>query len=117
MQRYIDAHDRLDPEPVIAMLRDDSRLAICPMGMVWDGRDQIVPSYRENMGAIGHFRSIAFRANREPAVAHYMRRFGETDFVAFSIAVLRFENGSLVDFTTFAAPELFAAFGLPEIVP
>ena len=46
-----------------------------------------------------------------------MRRFGETEFVAFSIAVLRFENASLVDFTTFAAPELFAAFGLPEIVP
>lgn len=113
VQRYIEAHDRLDPEMVIGMLREDARLTISPMGMSWEGRDAIAPGYREGMGALGDFRSVPVSANRDLGVAHYLRRWGETEFKAFSLVVLAFRDGEILDFATFIAPDLFAAFGLP----
>lgn len=116
VQRYIEAHDRLDPEMVIGMLRDDARLTISPMGMSWEGRDKIAPGYRKGMGALGDFRSVAVSANRDLGVAHYLRRWGETEFKAFSLVILVFRDGEILDFATFAEPDLFAAFGLPGVL-
>lgn len=67
----------------------------------------------EGMTALGEFRSLAVGANRQPAVAHYLRRWGDTQFRAFTLTVLEVEDGSLVEMTAFARPELFAAFELP----
>lgn len=116
VQRYIEAHDRLDPEMVISMLHDDARLTISPMGMAWEGKDAIAPEYRQGMGALGDFRSVAISANRDLGVAHYLRRFGETEFKAFSIVVLGFRDGEILDFATFVEPDLFASFGLPPVL-
>lgn len=116
VQRYIDAHQALDPEPIINMLREDARLTILPIGMVWEGKESIVPDYRKNMGGLGHFRSVATFANRQPAVAHYLRKWDDTEFRAFTLVVLSFEDEELVDFTTFMAPQMFANFGLDLVL-
>ncbi|HEV8166192.1 MAG TPA: RNA polymerase subunit sigma-70, partial [Actinomycetota bacterium] len=50
--------------------------------------------------------------NRQPAAACYLRRPGETEFRAFSIDVLRVEDGKVVELTAFSV-DLFPAFGLP----
>jgi RNA polymerase sigma-70 factor (ECF subfamily) len=113
VQRYIDAHEQADPEAVIALLREDARMTISPMGLCWEGRDNIEPDFREGMNALGVFRCLPTRANRQPAVAHYLRRWDDSEYRAWTITVFRIEGGALLDLTTFARPELFAAFGLP----
>jgi RNA polymerase sigma-70 factor (ECF subfamily) len=116
VQRYMEAHEQPDPAAVIALLRDDARLTISPMGLCWDGRDNIEPDFLEGMAALGEFRCLPIHANRQPAVAHYLRKWGDSEYRAWSIVVLGIEGGALVDMTTFARPELFAAFGLPPTV-
>lgn len=113
VQQYIDAHEQADPAAVIAMLRDDARLTISPMGMVWDGKDEITPDFMAGMSALGEFRCVATSANRQPAVANYLRAWDDHEYRAFSLVVLGIEDGALVDMTTFATPALFEAFGLP----
>ncbi len=113
VERYMEAHERGDPSAVVALLREDARLTISPMGLRWEGREAITPDFMEGMTALGEFRSVAVRANRHPAVAHYLRRWGDTQFRAFTLVVLDIRGGALFEMTTFARPELFAAFGLP----
>ena len=70
------------------MLRDDARLTICPTGLCWDGREEVTKPYLEGMGALGEWRCLGIRANRQPAVAHYLRRWGSTQYEAFTVVVL-----------------------------
>ena len=55
------------------------------------------------------------RANRQPAVACYVRRPGDDAHVPMAIDVLRFRDGAVADIVVFG-PEVFAAFGLPREV-
>ena len=43
----------------------------------------------------------------------YLRRPGETAFLLFVLAALRFEHGRLTDIAAFEQPSMFTAFGLP----
>ena len=115
VERYMKAHEQADPAAVIALLREDARLTISPTRLSWDGRDAITPDFMEGMNALGEFRSVAVGANCQPAVAHYLRRWGDTEFRAFTLVVLEIRDGALLEMTAFARPELFAAFGLPPI--
>lgn len=65
------------------------------------------------MTALGEPRYVAVRVNRRPAVAHYLRRWGDTQFRVFTLVVLEIQDGALVEMTAFARPERFAAFGPP----
>ena len=47
-----------------------------------------------------------------PAAASYLRRPGDTAFRAFKLDVLRIEDGSIAEITTFGY-SLFPHFGLP----
>ncbi|HZG93226.1 MAG TPA: RNA polymerase subunit sigma-70 [Mycobacteriales bacterium] len=116
VDRYIRAHEEVDPAAIVAVLRADARLTISPVGACWDGRDEIAPPYLERMGSLGDWRCVPTSANRQPAVAHYLRRFGEHEFRAFSLVVLGIQGAELVEIATFASPELFAAFGLADVL-
>jgi hypothetical protein len=60
----------------------------------------------------GEWRLLATRANGQPAAANYLRAWGEPQFRASTLDVLRIDSGRLVDITTFDAG-VFASFGLP----
>jgi RNA polymerase sigma-70 factor (ECF subfamily) len=60
----------------------------------------------------GEFRCVVTSANRQPAVACYLRQPGETGYTALAIDVLRIEEGEIADITSFTSA-VFAAFGLP----
>jgi RNA polymerase sigma-70 factor (ECF subfamily) len=62
---------------------------------------------------VGEFRMVPTGANRQPAVASYVRRPDEADYHAFAIAVLRIEDGHLAEITAFHDSGLFPAFALP----
>jgi RNA polymerase sigma-70 factor (ECF subfamily) len=113
LQRFIAAHEQADPEALIALLRDDIRLAISPPGGEWNGRPDVGDALRGGMNSLGQWRLLPIMANRQPGAAGYLRRPGQTVFVPFALTVLRFEHGRLTDIAAFEQPSMFAAFGLP----
>ncbi len=98
------------------MLTDDVRFSMPPVPGVWTGRDEVVRSWIEGgFGTAdwGAVRCVAVRANRQPAVANYLRRPGSTEFRALALDVLRIADGAVAEIVTFD-DDRFAAFGLPE---
>jgi len=116
LERFIAAHERADPEALVALLRHDVRLAISPRVGEWNGRQQLGDALRDGMTALGQWRLLPIMANRQPGAAGYLRRPGETAFSPFVLAVLGVlggERGQLADIAAFEQPSMFAAFGLP----
>jgi RNA polymerase sigma-70 factor (ECF subfamily) len=114
LTRYMAAHDRGDLPALAALLREDARLIMPPYRGWYDGRETILrmaplgfePSF-------GHLRGLPTGANRQPAVAWYLRRPGEATHRPLALDVLRVEDGVIAEITTFASPDLFPTFGLP----
>jgi RNA polymerase sigma-70 factor (ECF subfamily) len=113
LDAYIAAHEQADPEALVALLRNDVRLAIAPHGGEWNGRSDVATALREGMTSLGAWRVLPTAANGQPAAAGYLRRPGETLFLPFAISVLAIEDGRLADIAAFEVADLFAAFGLP----
>ena len=113
LQRFIAAHEQADPEALIALLRDDIRLAISPQAGEWNGRPDVGDALRGGMNSLGQWRLLPIMANGQPGAAGYLRRPGQTTFVPFVLTVLRLEHGRLTDMAAFEQPSMFAAFGLP----
>jgi RNA polymerase sigma-70 factor (ECF subfamily) len=113
LQGFIAAHEQADPEALIALLREDVRLAISPQVGEWNGRDQVAAALRRGMTSLGAWRVLPTAANGHPAAASYLRRRGETGFRPFVICVLDIQNGQLTDIAAFEAADLITAFGLP----
>jgi RNA polymerase sigma-70 factor (ECF subfamily) len=66
---------------------------------------------------VGQFRMVPTRANRQPAVAAYVRGRDEPTYSPFAIEVVRIQDGRIVELTAFHDPGLFAAFALPTELP
>ena len=116
MQQYVDAHEKTDAAAVVALLRKDARLIISPNGGTWEGKTTVAAALESGMGSLGDWQMLPTRANRQPAAAGYLRRWGGTEYRAFVLTVLRVEDGALVEMTAFERPELFPAFGLPLVL-
>ena len=117
----MDAHENGDPAALADVLSADVRMAMPPLPHVFTGRDAVrafaahafgpdSPLYR------GRWRSLPTRANRQPAVAGYIRLPGEPAYRAQVLNVLRIEHGEIGEITVFE-PHLLAAFGLPPTLP
>jgi RNA polymerase sigma-70 factor (ECF subfamily) len=115
LERYVDASERADPHAIAALMREDSTWSMPPEPGFWRGRDTIVGHWVEGgMGTeeFGRFRCLVTTANLQPAVACYLRRPGEDEYVALALDVLRIEEGEIADITSFTS-DVFDAFGLP----
>jgi RNA polymerase sigma-70 factor (ECF subfamily) len=113
LQRYIDATEQADAAAFAELLAEDARSAMPPIPAWLQGRAAIMEGIVQGLAAeFGQWRLVPVWANRQPAAACYLRRPGETGYQAFSIDVLRVQDGKVVEITAFAA-ELFPAFGLP----
>lgn len=92
--RFTTAHESADPDLIIEVLRADARLTINPVGMVWEGKDAIVPDLVANMTALGTWRCLVVRSNGQPAVANYLRRHDDDTHRPFTLTVLETVDGS-----------------------
>ncbi|MEO3784678.1 sigma-70 family RNA polymerase sigma factor [Actinocorallia sp. B10E7] len=122
LRRYMDALERADLAAMAGLLADEVRTTMPPYPMWFQGREAVMAALASSWDPaspsyVGRFRTAATRANGHPAVAAYLRRPGETVHRAFAIAVLRIEDGLIVDLTGFHDPALFPAFGLPPQMP
>ena len=82
------------------------------------GREEIATAFAlstdpDSPSYLGRFRTLATAANRQPAVAGYVRRPGDSEFRALGLDVLRLEGDLVVEITRFVRADLFPAFGLP----
>jgi RNA polymerase sigma-70 factor (ECF subfamily) len=114
LERYMDASERGDDVALVALLREDARFTMPPEPFVVVGNEKIVASWVEGgFGAdwFGEFRCVVTRANRQPAVAFYLRRPDDSEYRAFAVDVLRVEDGEIAEVTAFGA-DVFPAFGL-----
>jgi RNA polymerase sigma-70 factor (ECF subfamily) len=121
LERYMDAHARADASAVIELLGENVSLTMPTViaGQAqeetrFDGRHAVAGFFAGLFGPEnpGDWRLVPTRANRHPAVANYVRRWGEATYRGITLDVLRIEGGVVVDITTFDA-SVFPAFGLP----
>jgi hypothetical protein len=86
-----------------------------PQPGVWVGRDETVQGWVDGGFGRGDYADWKCRtatANGQPAVAMYLRRPGAATYKAFSMDVLRIEDGLIAEILTFDS-EVFGWFGLP----
>jgi RNA polymerase sigma-70 factor (ECF subfamily) len=116
LRRYVAAMESADPDALAAVLAEDVRTAMPPWPMWFRGRDTVVAALRASWDERGdRFRMLPTRANRQPAVATYLRT--GAGFGAFAISVLRIEDGLVAEAIAFHDTHLFAAFDLPLRLP
>ena len=114
LQTYMEAFERHDDRRLVALLREDVRLAMPPHPTWYQGRDAVAAflagvAFRPGFGP---HRFVPTRANRQPAFGVYL---GDgADAKPFAINVVTIENGLVAEMHFFKYPELFAAFGLPS---
>jgi RNA polymerase sigma-70 factor (ECF subfamily) len=114
LKRYLDAHQQQDGAALAALLREDARLTMPPHPAWYDGRDAIVLASEKGFDPdFGTLLSVAVGANTQPAVAHYLKAPGGSDFRPLAFDLLRIDDGQIAEINSFVFPQLFGAFGLP----
>jgi RNA polymerase sigma-70 factor (ECF subfamily) len=118
LERYMDATDRADVAALTALLREEVRLTMPPYPTWFLGRQEVATAFALSTDPhsptyLGQFRTLATAANRQPALAGYVRRPGDSEFRALGLDVLRLEGDLVVEITRFVGADLFPAFGLP----
>jgi RNA polymerase sigma-70 factor, ECF subfamily len=115
LQAFMDAQDRGDVNALVDLLREDVRMTLFPDAATWSGRDAVARELRAKRRDFGDadVRSLPIAANRQPALAVYVRQGIDVVYRAWAIVVLGFRDGKLREIATFASPDLFARFQLP----
>ena len=116
LDRYVQYSESPDPLALKRLLSEDVRFSMPPQPGVWQGRDAVVQS---SLGSsygtepFGSMRCVVTRANRQPAVACYIRRPGDDAYTPMALDVLGIAGGAVADIVTFDG-SVFGWFGLPE---
>ena len=116
--RYFEACERGDVEAVVAMMHEDARFAMPPQPEAWTGREKIAAIWIEGgfgTAEFGEIRCLLTAANRQPAVANYVRQRDEPHFRALAVDVLRIEAGTITEIVAFGSA-VFPALGLPPVL-
>ncbi len=113
LEQYIAAHERGDTDTVLTLVREDLHVSMPPDPQTWRSRIAYA-DYAFGSEPPGRWRVRPTRANGQPAVAFYLRRWGDdTTYRATALQVLRIEAGLITEIVAFQYPHLFDAFGLP----
>jgi RNA polymerase sigma-70 factor, ECF subfamily len=114
LQTYVEAFERHDDRRLVALLREDVRLAMPPHPTWYEGREAVAAFLAGVLFVPGSAarRLVPTRANRQPAFGIY--HVEGADARPSSIHVVGIESGLVTDMHFFLYPELFPAFGLPD---
>jgi RNA polymerase sigma-70 factor (ECF subfamily) len=109
----MDAWEQSDAGLLTSLLRNDARWAMPPAALWFDGKAAIARLFELfPIGANGEFRTLPIAANRQPAVAAYVRRPGDFTYRFAGLQVLRIEGGQIAEIISFSET-LCGHFGLP----
>jgi len=115
LQRIMDYSESPDVSRLAELMHEELRFSMPPYPGVWQGRDQVVSSWIEGgfgSEAFGSIRCLVTRANRQPAVANYVRKPGDDRYVPMALDVMTIADGLVIDIVTFDG-SVFERFGLP----
>ncbi|MBO0915139.1 RNA polymerase subunit sigma-70 [Streptomyces laculatispora] len=116
VRRFMDAHERVDTAAFAELLSEDVRMTMPPHPFWFADRAAVVRFAEHAVGPgsplyQGQWRSVPLRANRQPAVAGYVRLPGDSEYRAQVLNVLRVEDEKITEITAFE-PHMVSAFGL-----
>jgi RNA polymerase sigma-70 factor (TIGR02960 family) len=112
---WVAHHETANVPAIKRMLSEDTRFAMPPQPGVWQGRDEVVDLWVSGgfgTETFGSMRCVVTRANRQPAVACYVRRPGDDAYSPLALDVLRIVDGAVAEIVTFDGA-IFGWFGLP----
>jgi RNA polymerase sigma-70 factor (ECF subfamily) len=115
VRRLTDAWHAADIPSMVALLTEDAVLSMPPMPDRYVGREAIGTflATRPAHGQVGRFRLVPTHANRQPALACYLREEDGT-YLANMVVVLAIQGDEIASLVRFRGPNLFERFGLPE---
>jgi RNA polymerase sigma-70 factor (ECF subfamily) len=121
LKRFIAAYEDGDPSAVARLLHEDAQAVMPPYSLWFGNRASIIRALSLSMDpasphCIGRFRMRPVRANRQPAVAGYLRRPGDHDYRWAGVTLLTVENGLITGMAAFESATA-AAWDLPETWP
>ncbi|MFE9882069.1 sigma-70 family RNA polymerase sigma factor [Streptomyces sp. NPDC005784] len=119
LDRYVKAFENADMGSLLSLLRDGVELEMPPHLEWFSGKKDVLRFLRVRVLSgreAGWIRMLPVRANGQPAVAAYERGVDGV-LRAHSVQVLTVEECGVARLTVFLDPGLFAAFGLPRILP
>ncbi len=115
-RRYIEALEHRDVVALAALVRADARFSFPPRPLWYDGLDAFRRG-SEKHAAPGEHLLVPAAANLQPAFAIYLRAPGESRYRPLALAVVRVEQGRVIEVVHWDRPDLFEAFGLPISFP
>jgi RNA polymerase sigma-70 factor (ECF subfamily) len=117
LARYMEATDNGDAAAMVELLREDAFFAMPPERMAYVGGRRIVEAWvKGGFGdeSWGRLRCVLSSANRQPAVACYVKRAGDSEYRPLALDVLRIEEGAFSELIAFPLEPLLEALGLPR---
>jgi RNA polymerase sigma-70 factor (ECF subfamily) len=127
VRRYIAAIEASDDEAIAALLREDAIVSHQPgaggndtdHAAAYVGRSTILDAWAPALHSPIplEMRMVEVWANRQPAVASYIRLPGAARHRAFGLSLLRLDPEGLVTEVANFTPDVFAAHGLPLELP
>lgn len=119
LTRYVNAWEAADVNGLVALLREDAIIAMPPLPVWFQGREnirQFLEGFLFAGDANGRFRMVGTRANGCPAFAVY-RRDERGGYRPSALQVLTIQNGLVAVLDDFLVSDetLFAKFGLPPL--
>ncbi|MGW5742625.1 RNA polymerase subunit sigma-70 [Amycolatopsis sp. NPDC003861] len=118
LKRFIAAYEAGDVSAVARLLHEDAQAIMPPYSLWFGNRASIVRALSFSLDpaspdCVGRFRMRPVRANRQPAVATYLKRPEEHDYRWFGVTLFTVEAGSITAMAAFESATA-AAWGLPE---
>ena len=117
LDRYAAAFENADASALAQLLREDAVFEMPPMLTWFAGRDLIGRFLGTRvLGQPGDFKTVPIAANSQPGFAFYLLgRDGHHH--AHAVHVLTVADAGIAHIVSFNQPELFPAFGLPQVLP
>jgi RNA polymerase sigma-70 factor, ECF subfamily len=115
-QRYVEALEERDFAALAELVSADARFSFPPRPVWYDGLDAFRRA-SDKHAAPGEHLLVPAAINLQPAFAVYLRAPGERRYGPLALAVIRVEQGRVVEVVHWDRPELFEAFGLPMSFP
>ena len=117
LDRYAAAFENADASALSQLLREDAVFEMPPILTWFAGRDLIGRFLGTRvLGQPGDFKTVPIAANSQPGFAFYLLgRDGHHH--AHAVQVLTVADAGIAHIVSFNQPELFPAFGLPQVLP
>ena len=119
LDRYLAAWEQHDVDGLVALLKEDAAFTMPPWLQWYMGRDAIRSFFAVAWKTCGGVRLVPITANGQPAFAVYDYSSADGQWHAHAIHVLTIRDHAIAALTAFqppTGPNLFPAFGLPDIL-